>query len=146
MATNSFLPQLTYPKDLGYFSKVFQLRCGAFANDLKLDVVKNTRKTTQDIIGVLANWAEAHHEPLSIEKSCVIHCGRNQPNHAYMLCGLPVTSAEKIADFGVIRSPNASYSNQYQAVAAKAMRTTNVIRRSFSTGIQRYYGTHFNQV
>ena len=84
----------------------------------------------------MANWAETHHVPFAIEKSCVVHCGKNQPNHNNTLCGLPMASVGKIADLGVIRSSNASYSEQYQAITAKAMRIIKVIRRSISTGAQ----------
>ena len=123
MATNSLLAAIKLP-------------CGAFADDLKfiVDVVKNTRNTAQDNIDIVANWAEAHHMPISIEKSGVMHCGRNQPNHEYMLCGHPMACMDKIVDLGVIRSLNSSYSDQCQAVATKAMRTANVIRRCFCTG------------
>ena len=55
-------------------------------------------------------------------------------------------SVGKIVDLGVIRSSNASYSEQCQAVTAKAMRMANVIRHSFSTGAQSYWNAFQSKV
>ena len=68
--------------------------------------LKKARITTQDNTDVVVNCAEAHHMPLLIKKSCVVHCGRNQLNHAYTLCELPMASVNKIIDLGVIKSSN----------------------------------------
>ena len=99
MATNSLLAAIKLPY-------------GAFADDLKfaVDIVKNNRKKTRDNIDVVANWAEAHHMPFLIDKSCEMRCGRNQPNNAYTLCKYTMARLwTKIVHLGVIRSSNAHH-------------------------------------
>ena len=91
----------------------------------------------------MANWAEAHHKPLSIKKSSVLHCGRNQPSHAYTLCGLPTIRMGKILNLGVIRSLSASYKDQCQAVAAKAM-TSSAAHLALTP--KSCYGPQFNHI
>jgi hypothetical protein len=123
IATNSLLAAINLP-------------CGAFADDIKFaaNVIKNTRNTIQDNINIVADWAKEHHMPLSTEKSFVMHCGKSQANHDYTLEGHPMKCVDSIVDLGVVRSSNSSYSDQCQAVAAKAARTANIIRRAFCTG------------
>ena len=41
--------------------------------------------------------------PLSIEKNCVMHYGRNQLNRAYTLRNLLIAIVDKIVALGVIR-------------------------------------------
>ena len=77
-----------------------------FADDFKMiaDVTVNSKAEIQLEIDNIAKWAKDHDMPLSIEKSSVMHCGKNA---------------------------DASYSNNCQAIAAKASKTAGAIRHAF---------------
>ena len=69
--------------------------------------------------------------PLSLEKSGVIHCGKNQPNYNYIVHGNRLPVIESMVELGVIRSANGGYDGQCAAVRAKANKISGAIRRVF---------------
>ena len=71
--------------------------------------------------------------PLSVEKSAVVHCGKNQPNFKYTLNNRPISVVNSITDLGVIRSTSSAYTEHCQAAISKASRAAYVIRRAFSS-------------
>ena len=58
-----------------------QLPAVAFADDLKFiaDVIHHTAASVQEDVNIVADWANEHHTPLSVEKSGILHCGSHQP-------------------------------------------------------------------
>ena len=58
-----------------------QLPAVAFADDLKFiaDVIHHTAASVQEDGNIVADWANEHHTPLSVEKSGILHCGSHQP-------------------------------------------------------------------
>ena len=127
MLTNSLLYAVKLPIGLGL---------GAFADDLKfaVDVAIYTRPEVQEVINTIADWAGEHHMPLSVQKSVVMHCGNNQPNHTYTLNGQPMAQVNSIRDLGVIRCANHSLSEQCHAAASKATRAAFGVRRALGNG------------
>jgi ribonuclease P/MRP protein subunit RPP40 len=105
----------------------------AFADDLKLcaDVTVHDQHAVQREIDKVANWAEQNSMPLSVQKSAVMHCGKRQPYHNYILSKQPMATADSITDLGVIRTTAPKYSEHCQAVALKAAKTANAICRAF---------------
>lgn len=118
--TNSLLQSISIPQ-------------GSFADDLKFaaDVAVYTRDRVQSEINKVTDWADVHHMQLSVEKSCVLHCGVNQPNYQYTLNGQPMTVVSTVTDLGVIRTSDSRHSEQCKRVAIKAARVANGIRRAF---------------
>jgi hypothetical protein len=85
-----------------------QLPLGGFANDLKFiaDVVTYTKQAE---INKVSDWGAANLMPLLLEKSNVMHCGRNQPMHTYHLHGHLLTAVDTIKNLGLLRSSDLSY-------------------------------------
>ena len=102
-----------------------------FADDFKMiaDVTVNSKAKVQLEIDSIAKWVKDHDILLSIDKSSVMHCGKRQPYHEYTLGQVVIKSVNSMMDLGILRT--ASYSNHFQAIAAKASRTACAIRHAF---------------
>ena len=105
----------------------------AFADDIKFvaDVTSNSRDVVQEDVNTVLQWSEEMHMPLSLDKSVVMHCGRNQPNFIYTLKGSPMPCVESFKDLGVVRSHNGHITEQCCAVYSKASRLAGAIRHIF---------------
>ena len=104
-----------------------------FADDFKMiaDFTVNSKAEVQFEIDNIAKWVKDHNIPLSITKSSVMHCGKKQPYHEYTLGQVVIKSVDSMMDFGILKTADASYSNHYEAIAAKASRTASAIRHAF---------------
>ena len=70
----------------------------------------------------MSEWADAHLMPLSIVKSNVMHCGRNQPRHSYTLQNRPLTAIDTTTDLGITRTSDSVYSKHCEVVASKVQK------------------------
>ena len=120
MLSNSLLSAINLPLD-------------AFADDLKFlaNVTNHTKNEVQAEIDKVSEWADAHLMPLSIEKSNVMHCGRNQLRHSYTLQNRPLTAIDTTTDFGITRTSDSVYSKHCEVVASKAKKVASAIRKIF---------------
>ena len=84
----------------------------AFADDLKLlaDVAAHSRDVIQQDVDTISQWSDERSMPLSIEKCAVMHCGKNQLLHSYVIKGKPIMRVDSFKDLGLIRTFNSSYS------------------------------------
>ena len=91
--------------------KALSLHRVAFADNLKFaaDVISHTQQEIQAEINKVSNWANQHHMPLFVEKSVVVHCGKNQPNFKYTLNNRPIPVVNSITKLGVVRSTSSTY-------------------------------------
>ena len=71
----------------------------------------------QGDIDVVCDWSDENNMSLSTEKCLVVHCGNNQPNHAYHLHGFPLKNVHDFRDLGVQRSSNGGYASHIASIA-----------------------------
>ena len=91
-----------------------------------------SKMTSQKLAKVLRHsQAEITHIRLSIDKSSVMQCGKRQPYHEYSLGQVIIKSIDSMMDLSILKTADASHSNHYQAIAAKASRTVDTIRHAF---------------
>ena len=92
----------------------------AFADNLKFlaDVTNHTKNGVQAEIDKVSEWADAHLVPLSMEKSNVMHCGRNQPRHSYTLQNRPLNAIDTTTDLGITRTSDSVYSKHCEVVTS----------------------------
>ena len=67
--------------------------------------------------------------PLSIEKCLVLHCGLNNPQYQYQCGGGVLPATDSLADLGIIRSADGTYSEHISAVAQKGRRLVGMCFR-----------------
>ena len=135
----SILGPALYRVFLDPLLKKISLPKQAFADDVKFvaDITKYTQDYIQSEINIVAQWADEHEAPISLEKSSVLHCGRQQQHNTYFIHGLPIKSVDTVIDLGVTRSSDGSYSAHYQGLITKARRATGLIRRSLHMRTQQ---------
>ena len=110
-----------------------QLPAVAFADDLKFiaDVIHHTAASVQEDVNIVADRANEHHTPLSVEKCGILHSGSHQPLNVYHLYNIPITVMDSFVDLGVERSSTVDYSLHNQNLVARACRAAGFIRRTF---------------
>jgi hypothetical protein len=115
------------------------LRCKVFcyADDIKLifDVTKYTAADAQGEIDKVVKWADINCTPLSIDKCCVMHCGKQEVPYAYHIKAAALKCVTSVIDLGVMRSSSISHSAHYHAhydqMVSKAARVCGWIRHCF---------------
>ena len=92
-----------------------QLPAVTSADDLKFifDVIHHTAASVQEDVNIVADWANEHHTPLSVEKCDILHCGSLQPLNVYHLYNIPMTVMDSFVDVGVKRPSTVDYSLHY---------------------------------
>ena len=110
-----------------------QLPAVAFADDLKfiVDVIHHIAASVQEDVNIVADWANEHHTPLSVEKCSIMHCDSHQPLNVYHLYNIPMTVMVSFVDLRVERSSTVDYSLHDQNLVARACRAAGFIRRTF---------------
>ena len=105
----------------------------AFADDLKFDtdVAVSSQDEVQEDINVVCDWSNKNTMSLSTEKCLVVHCGNNQPKHAYYFCGFLLKSVNNFRDLGVQRSSNGDYASHITSIATRVSRAAAAICRTF---------------
>jgi len=81
----------------------------------------------------------------NVDKCCVMHCGRNNPEYEYKLYGTSLRKSEGEKDLGIIVNKDMKFSGQVSSAVKKANRTVGMIRRNFQylncTMFQTLYST-----
>ena len=62
-----------------------------------------------------------HHMPLSLDKSGVLHCSKNNPNLSYVLNGHTLPKIDQFKDLGILRTINTSYSDHIAHIVASRL-------------------------
>ena len=110
-----------------------KLPAWSFADDIKYlaDVTVHGRDIVQADVDTIAQWSAEHLMPLTIEKCAVLHGGRKQPRHEYVLQGRSLASVDSFKDLGLVRTSDSSYTTHCETAAASASRAAGAIRRAF---------------
>ena len=110
-----------------------KLPAWAFADDFKLlaDVAAHSRDVIQQDVDTINQWSDERSMPLSIEKCAVMHCGKNQWLHSYMIKGKSLMCVDSFKDLGLVRTSNSNYSTHCEMTAARANRAAGAVRRAF---------------
>jgi hypothetical protein len=110
-----------------------------YADDIKLilDVTKYTVVDAQEEIDKVVKWDDNNCTPLSIDKCCVIYCGKQEVLYAYHIKTAALKSVDSIIDLGVMRTSSISHSAHYHVhydqMVSKAARVCGWIRHCFRT-------------
>ena len=110
-----------------------KLPAWAFADDLKLlaDVAAHSHDVIQLDVDTINQWSDERSMLLSIEKCAVMHCGKNQRLHSYVIKGKPLMCVDSFKDLGLVRTSNSSYSTYCEMTAARVNRAAGAVRRAF---------------
>ncbi|XP_073516627.1 uncharacterized protein [Phyllobates terribilis] len=103
-----------------------------FADDTKLCKVVNTdedRAQLQEDLDKLGSWAKKWQMGFNADKCKVMHMGKKNSSHPYILNGKPLGKSDMEKDLGVLVNGKLNWSAQCQAAAAKANRVMACIRR-----------------
>ena len=107
----------------------------AFADDVTFlaDVAESSQAEVHKDIDGIDKWSSDNKMPLSLEKSLVMHIGRNQPIYGYHLQGNQLKTADCYTDLRIIRSTNHGYRDYIDVLLTKASRTARMPSRAFQT-------------
>jgi ribonuclease P/MRP protein subunit RPP40 len=110
-------------------------RCFAYADDFKFVSGTSPADYTmaQTVISMINDWSTDHRMPLALDKSGVLHCGKDNPMLQYQLAGQPMLVMDHFKDLGVLRSPSARYDEHITSVAANCHRLCGALLHSFRT-------------
>ena len=97
------------------------------------DVAESSQAEVQIDIDSRDKWSSDNKMPLSLEKSLVMHVGRNQPMHSYHLQGNQLKTVGCYTDLGIIRSTNHGYRDYIDVLSTEASRTAGMLFRAFQT-------------
>ena len=125
----SVLGSVLFTVSLDLLLRRLKHQATAFADDLKFgaDVAVSSRDEVQGDIDVVCEWSDENNMSLSTEKYLVVHCGNNQPNHAYHLRGFPLKSVNDFRDLGVQRLSNEGYTSHIATTATRASTAAGAI-------------------
>ena len=104
-----------------------------FADDTKLYCpVTGGVADLQADIDALVNWSKKWLLPFNSTKCRVMHIGRQNPGHAYMLDGEPMQVVREEKDLGILIDDELKFHKQTAASISKASQMLAVVRRSFA--------------
>ena len=108
-----------------------KLPAWAFADGLKLlaDVAVHSRDVIQQDVDAINQWSDERSMPLSIQKCAVMHCGKTQRLHTYVIKGKLLMCVDSFKYLGLVRT--SSYSKHCEMIAARANRAAGAMQRAF---------------
>jgi hypothetical protein len=98
-------------------------RCFAYADNLKF--VSGTSADyaiSRTVISMINDWSTDHPMHLALDKSGVLHCGKENLMLQYQLAGQPMLIMDHFKDVGILRLPSARYDDHITSVAANCHR------------------------
>ena len=104
-----------------------------FADDTKLyRRVTNGSTELQADIDALVKWSKEWLLPFNSTKCRVMHLGRQNAEHSYLLDGASIQEVREERDLGVVVDDELKFHQQTAAAIAKASQMLAVVRRSFA--------------
>ena len=104
-----------------------------FADDTKLyRRVTNGSTELQADIDALVKWSKEWLLPFNSTKCRVMHLGRRNAEHPYLLDGASIQEVREERDLGVVVDDELKFHQQTAAAIAKASQMLAVVRRSFA--------------
>lgn len=82
---------------------------------------------------MIANWAAAHHMPIFMKKTVVLHWGLNQLGDVYTCNGKVSEFVNSHKDFCFVVFTDSTFSKQSESAVSKAAHAAYAIRRVFQT-------------
>jgi len=105
-----------------------------FADDTKtmqtVDTIEGTASIDSDLERI-EEWSIKNGMKFNVDKCCVMHCGRKNPERNYELYGTKLRKTTSEKDLGVIINCDMKFKDQVAAAAKKANRTLGMIKRNF---------------
>ncbi|VEN44679.1 unnamed protein product [Callosobruchus maculatus] len=106
--------------------------CSSYADDTKIyNTPLNNAHIIQADIDRLVVWSKDWSIPLNSSKCCVLHMGRNNPMHDYVIDGQTLPSSTDHCDLGVTMSNSLSWSEHIHHICSKAKRLVYLLEKSF---------------
>jgi hypothetical protein len=107
-----------------------------FADDLKLyTTIKSDidRASLQTALNRLQQWCIDWQLTINIEKSHVLHIGKNNSQFPYTLNGSQISAADTVSDLGVIIDPILKYDAHINNLVGKGFQRVGVLFRGFAS-------------
>ncbi len=130
---------LIFINTLPTFVKTDRINIKLFADDTKIYISypKHTHQFQdfQDAINKIFEWAESMQLQLALNKCAILHFGRTNPNHTYIMNGTPLANVTEYKDLGVTITSNLKFSHHCNKnkVAKNASLAAAMIHKSFNT-------------
>ena len=105
-----------------------------FSDDIKIGnsmVNMEDKQKMQEALDNLCLWADTWGMAFNTKKCKVMHMGRNNPNHQFVMCGHVLDSTEEERDIGVTVSSDMKPSAQCAKAARTAQAVLGQISRAF---------------
>ena len=105
-----------------------------FADDTKVGqkiTCDSDRLLLQECLTSLCSWAEDWGMQFNVAKCKVIHYGRNNPKHEYLMNGTKLITGESEKDIGVLTTNNLKPSSHCSEISRKANFVLNQIMKCF---------------
>ena len=105
-----------------------------FSDDIKIGnsmVNMEDKQKMQEALDNLCLWADTWGMAFKTKKCKVMHMGRNNPNHQFVMCGHVLDSTEEERDIGVTVSSDMKPSAQCAKAARTAQAVLGQISRAF---------------
>ena len=106
-----------------------------FADDTKIfNAIKTSEESSilQDDINQLVEWTQKWQLPFNMEKTKVLHYGRNNSEHNYQIGGLNIEKDCSEKDLGVTFDNSLKFSTHIASIVQKANSRLGIIKRNFS--------------
>ena len=106
-----------------------------FADDTKIfNAIKTSDESSilQDDINQLVEWTQKWQLPFNMEKTKVLHYGRNNSEHNYQIGGLNIAKDCTEKDLGVTFDNSLKFSTHIASIVQKANSRLGIIKRNFS--------------
>ena len=106
-----------------------------FADDTKIfNVIQTSEDATilQEDIERLVDWSEKWQLPFNMDKSKIIHYGRQNPEHVYRIRNLTIETDTIEKDLGITFDKDLKFSKHIAAIVRKANSRLGIIKRNFS--------------
>ena len=120
-----------------YINDLFKLpvsaTLSAYADDVKLyGIVSATESLSKDISAVMS-WCSANSMTLNVEKCGVIHFGKNNTHHNYVLSNSILPPVDHYKDLGILIDSRLSFKYHTAFLRKKSFHLCKIVLKSFST-------------
>ena len=108
--------------------------CQLFADDAKIFKKVSSQEDVdvlQDDLSKLHDWSTKWQLPFNLDKCKVLHLGRSNQKHVYVMDGKVLDSITEEKDLGVLIDKDLKFHKQTAAVVKKANSVLGIIKRAF---------------
>ena len=91
-------------------------------------MIENNQGEIQQEVTSIVQWADKHQAQLSVDKSSVLHCGRQEKHNTYYMHDSAIEAVNNWRDFGIHRSSDFTYTEHYKHLVSSVYSQAGLIR------------------